>query len=116
MAGSRNNTDQPAVRRRPPATSPEQLEKRLYSLAMAQIEEQLVEKRASSQVLTQLMKMASVQAELEKEKLRKEILQLEAKTRSLEAESRMEQLAAGAIEAMTSYGRSINHMDEDCDD
>ena len=116
MAGSRKNSDQPEVRRRPPATSPEQLEKRLYSLAMEQIEEQLLQKRASSQVLTQLMKMASVQAELEKEKLRKEIVQLEAKTRSLEAESRMEQLAAGAIEAMTSYGRSINHMDEDIDD
>lgn len=116
MAGSRKNSDQPEVVRRPPATSPDQREKRLYALAMDQIEEQLLKKTASSQVLTQLMKMASVQAELEREKLRKEILQLEAKTRSIESESRIEQLAAGAIEAMTSYGRSINHMDEDFDE
>lgn len=116
MAGSRKISDEPAVRRRPPATSPEQFEKRLYSLAMEQIEQQLLTKTASAQVLTQLMKMASVQAELEKEKLRKEIVQLEAKTKALESEERLEKLYAGAMEAMKSYGSSINHVGEDYDE
>lgn len=103
--------------RRPPATSPDQLEKRLYSLAMEQIEEQLLQKRASSQVLTQLMKMASVQAELEKEKLRKEIVQLEAKTKVMEAEGRSDEMAMRALEAFRGYGSgSINNSVDDYDE
>lgn len=113
LAGSRKNSNQPEVRRRPPATSPEEYEKRLISLAMSQVEEQLIKKTASSQVLTHFLKLASTQAELEKEKTRMEILKMEAQTKAMESEGRLEQLYSNALEAMKSYGSSINHADED---
>lgn len=112
MAGSRKNSGQPEVRRRPPATSPEEYEKRLISLAMSQVEEQLLKKTASAQVLTHFLKLASTQAELEKEKTRMEIMKMEAQTRAMEAENRLEELYTNALEAMRSYGSSINHADD----
>ena len=116
MAVSKKNSDQPEIRRRPPPLSPDEYEKRLISLAMGQIEEQLLKKTASAQVLTQLMRMASSRAELEKEKLRKEIVQLEAKTKAMESEARMEEMYSRALDAMRSYGSSINNAEEDDED
>ena len=112
MAGSRKKTDQPDVRRRPPATSPEEQEKRLMSLAMEQIEDMLVQKKATSQILALVLKMGNTQAELEKEKLRAEIVKMEAQTKAMESERRLEDLYTEALDAMRSYGSSINHMDD----
>lgn len=116
MAGSRKFSDQPEVRRRPPATTPEEYEKRLISLAMSQVEEQLLKKTASSQVLTHFLKLASTQAELEKEKTRMEIMKMEAQTKAMEAEGRLEEMYTKALDAMRSYGSSINHADEEYDE
>ena len=116
MAGSKRNSNQPEIRRRPPATSPEEYEKRLISLTMSQVEDQLMKKTASAQVLVHFLKLASSQAELEKEKTRMEIMKMEAQTRAMEAENRMEEMATKALEALRSYGNSINHTDEDYDE
>ena len=80
---------------------------------MSQVEEQLLQKRASAQVLTHFLKLASSMTELEKEKTRMEIVKMEAQTKAMENEGRLEQLYSNALEAMKSYGSSINHIGED---
>lgn len=82
-------------------------------MAMDMAEEQLMKRTASSQVLTHFLKLATSMNELEKKKIEKEILQLEAKTKTMETESRLEALYTGAMDAMRSYGSSINHPDEE---
>lgn len=86
-----------------PASSPEEREQQVISLAYDLAEKQIREGTASSQVITHFLKRGSIQSELELEKLKKENALLEAKTNALESAQRSEELFAEAIKAMKKY-------------
>lgn len=86
-----------------PASSPEEREQQVISLAYDLAERQIREGTASSQVITHFLKRGSIQSELELEKLKKENALLEAKTNALESAQRSEELFAEAIKAMKKY-------------
>lgn len=115
MARTRNYSAQPETSKRPPATDPREREKQMIALAMDVAEEQLRSRTASSQVITHFLKLATRDKELEIKKVEQEIIKMQAQTRSMETESRLEQLYIGAMEAMKSYGSSINHADDEDD-
>ena len=69
-----------------PGLSIEAREGQLISLAYDMAEEQLRNRTASSQVLTQFLKLGTSLAELNKEKLRKENLLTEAKVAKIKSE------------------------------
>ncbi len=86
-----------------PALTREAKQNQLISLAIDQAEEQLRNKKASSQVLTHFLKLATVQAELDLERQRKENMMIEAKTKALQSSQNMEELTAKAIKAFKTY-------------
>lgn len=88
----------------PPARTLEGRENELISLAYDLAERQLREGTASSQVITQFLKLGSVRAQLELEKLRNETDLLQAKTSALESQQVTEELYRDAIAAMRRYG------------
>lgn len=97
-----------------PAFSPEAQNNKLIALAVNQIEEQLRNGTASSQILAIYAKMAVSQ---EKEKLEKELLEAKvalakAKTEALAAEARQEELYAQAIRSMRIYQGAGDEDDE----
>lgn len=100
-------------KRRPPARTPEEQEKRMISMAMDLAEKQLSEGTATSQVMTHFLKLGTSLAVLEKEKLEKENELLAAKAESLQSQKRVEELYAQAIKAMQIYSGSITDRDED---
>lgn len=103
-------------RARRPALSPEARENQLISLAYDVAEEQLRNRTASSQVITQFLKMGTAKAQLEKERLEKENELLKAKTEALQSERRIEELYTNAINAMRRYGGHGSEEEYDYDD
>lgn len=103
-------------RARRPALSPEARENQLISLAYDLAEKQLVEGTASSQVITQFLKMGTAKAQLEKERLEKENKLLTAKTEALQSERRIEELYTNAINAMRRYGGHGSEEEYECDE
>lgn len=99
-------------RKKPPARTPEEQEKRMISMAMDLAEKQLSEGTASAQVITHFLKLATTKEELEKEKLIKENKLLNAKAESLQSNSKIEELYEQAISAMRTYSGSIMDKDE----
>lgn len=89
--------------RRRPATTPEARENQLIALAYDQAEEQMRNGTASSQVISQFLKLGSSREKLEQERLRKENELLEAKAEAMASAKRVEELYATALEAMRSY-------------
>lgn len=90
-------------RRRKPATTPEDRENELVSLAYDVAEEQMRAGTASSQVITQFLKLGSSREQLEQERIRHENELTEAKIEAMASANRMEELYANAINAMKSY-------------
>lgn len=86
-----------------PALTPVAREKQLISLAVDLVEKRLREGTASSQEVTQILKLGSARAELEKEMLKHQVELVKAKTESLQATKRIEELYANALKAMRSY-------------
>lgn len=86
-----------------PASTPEEREQQVISLAYDLAEQQIRNGTASSQVITHFLKRGSIQSELELEKLKKENALLEAKKNVLESAQRSEELFAEAIKAMKKY-------------
>ena len=86
-----------------PAITPEAEENRMISLATKLAEKQLLDGSASSQVITQYLKLGTMKAQLEKEKLERENELLRAKTENLESAKRIEELYAKAISAVRTY-------------
>lgn len=113
MAGVRNYSNQPKTPKRPPAVDPDEREKQMISLAMDVAEEQLRTRTASSQVITHFLKLATSRTELEKKKIEYDIEKVKAQTSAMEQESRLEALYIGAMDAMRSYGSSINQTDDE---
>lgn len=100
---ARQNFSDAKRRRRAPALDPEAREQQMMALAMDVAEEQMINRTASSQVITHFLKLATMKTELEKEKLRKENILLEAKTEAIKSAARTEELYINALNAMKSY-------------
>ena len=101
--------------KRSPAVSPEARENEMIALAMDQVEQQLREGRASSQVLTHFLKLATMREQLEKAKLEKEIELLKVKAESIEMAKENSELYQKAFAAFSSYNGFI-HEEEVIDD
>lgn len=111
MAGRKltgSNEPKAAVRRRAPAIDPEEREKQLISMAMDRAEKRFLDGTASDSLTIHFLRLATTKMELEKEKTRKEIAQLAAKTDAIQSMARMEELYENAMNAIKSYGGSIN--------
>lgn len=102
------------TRKRPPARTPEEEENYMISIAVKAAEKQILDGRASSQVLTHYLKLATMKERLEKEKLEAEVELLKAKKESLESTRQLEILYADAIKAVALYtGHSEDDEEED---
>lgn len=99
-AGASGPTTKRKIR---PALTPEAREKQLVALAVDLVEKRLREGTASSQEVTQILKLGSARASLEKEMLRHQVELVKAKTESLQSAKRVEELYANALKAMRSY-------------
>jgi hypothetical protein len=108
-----------AGKRKPrrPATTEENRENQLISLAIDLAERQLSEGTASAQVITHYLKLGSTREKLEQARLSRENELLEARVDTLASAKKVEELYAAALEAMRSYaGRELRDMDADYDD
>jgi hypothetical protein len=103
-----------ARRGRRPASTDENREKQLVSLANDLAERQMQEGTASSQVITHFLKSGSTREKLERERLEKEVELLQSKVDSMASAKRVEELYAAALDAMRSYaGQPLElEMDE----
>ena len=108
MVSSRKD-DNPQSHRKPPA-SPEAYQNRLIALAYDDAERQLLAGTASSQIVTQLLKMGTEREKLEIERLRKETELAAAKVVAMESAARAEELFEKAMQAFRGYQPS---MDDD---
>ena len=93
--------------RRRPATTPEGRENQLVSLAYDLAEKQLIDGTASSQVITQFLKLGTTRESLELERIRGENRLLETKAEAVESGKRVEQLYDDAIKAMRQYSGQV---------
>lgn len=100
-------------RRGRPATSPEEREKQLQSMAYDVAEEQLRVGKASSQLITLLIKGGGAQGALELEKLRNENRLLNARIDGLHA---AEKLEASIEEALLAFKTYTGDFADDPDD
>jgi hypothetical protein len=89
--------------RRPPATTIENRESQLVSLAVRLAEKQLLDGTASSQVITHYLKLGSTRESLEQERLRGENNLLVAKVEAIASGQRVEAMYKEALDAMRSY-------------
>ena len=90
--------------KRPPATTPEERENQLVSLAVDLAEKQLADGSAAPSVITHYLKLGTTREKLEKEKIAHENELLKAKRGAIESAARVEVLYQQALEAMRSYG------------
>ena len=102
-----------AIRKRPPATTPEARENQMISYAVDLAEKQLREGTASSQVITHYLKLGSTKERLEKEILEKQKELITAKTESIKSGKKVEELYLNALNAMKSYSGNRGSQDED---
>lgn len=91
-----------------PASTPEERDNQMISLAYDRAEQQLRDGTASSQVIVHFLKLGNIRSELELEKLKKENSLLDAKAEAIESTKRIEELYADAINAMKSYRGEIS--------
>ena len=94
-----------------PALTEEAREKQLIAKAMNQVERQLDDGTASSQVLTYFLKLASEKHQAELEKLQRENELLKAKAEALESQKRVEELYSDALDAMKRYSGQVGPND-----
>lgn len=87
-----------------PATTPEERENELIVLAQDLAERQLRDGTASSQVITQYLKLGSTRERLEQQKIEHENQLTQAKIEGIAAQARIEELYLNALNAMRSYG------------
>lgn len=117
MAGRRVPEEQPDQRRRRPATTPEEAENRLISLATDLAEKQLIAGTASAQVVSQLLKLGSSRERLEQQRLFYENELLIAKREAMESQKRTEELMKDAMAAFRQYsGQDPQEVEDFPDD
>lgn len=98
-----------------PALTPQARENQLINLAMEVAEEQLLNRTASSQVITHYLKLATEREKYEREKLKLDMELTRAKTEALESQKRSEEKYEQAIAAMKRYSGNCDdeYFDED---
>ncbi len=96
-----------------PAKTLEGRENQLIALAYDVAEESLLNRTASSQIITELIHRGSTKVELEKEKLRAENELLKAKVEALKNAETTTELYEKALDAMRSYSGSSVQVYED---
>lgn len=89
--------------KRHPASSPEERENQMISLAVDLAEQQLINGTASAQVITHYLKLGSTKEKLEKQILEEQAKLIAAKTEALESAKRIEELYSNALNAMKEY-------------
>ena len=99
--------------RLPPATSPEERENQLITLAMEAAERQLLDGSASSQMITHFLKLGTTREQLEKAKIEREGQLLAARVEALEGQQRSEEMYAKALDAMRSDSGQVVHTDDE---
>jgi len=100
-------------RRGRPASTPENRENQLVSLAVDLAERQMIEGSASAQIITHYLKLGSSRENLEQERLRNENELLNAKVEQLASAKRVEELYSEALNAMRSYAGQDNEDHKD---
>lgn len=104
-----------AKKRLPPALTPEAREKQLIALAVDLAEKQILEGKASSQVICHYLKLGSTRQKLENDKLRQENELLKAKTEALESTKHSEELYKEALDAFRLYSGQVPLGDDQND-
>lgn len=99
-----------------PALSPEAQESQMISLATDLAMKQLQEGTASAQVITHYLKLGTQRERLERDILEKQKDLLEAKTEAIKSAKRIEELYAGALDAMRRYSGSQETYEEVIDE
>lgn len=94
---------EPCDRQKPPARTAKEREDEMIALAMDLAEKQLRNGTASSQVITQFLKLGSTRERLEQENKRLDNELLIAKREALESAKRIEEKYTEAIAAFRSY-------------
>lgn len=102
MAG-RQHEEKPEVRRRRPAPTPEDRENQVIAAAYDLAEKQILEDRASSQVITHFLKLGSSRERLEQARLIADVGLAEKKIEAMESAQRVEVLYQEAMDAFRSY-------------
>lgn len=112
MATSRKDAPEPK-RQRPPATTPQARENQLIALSYDLAEKQLRDGTASSQVMTQFLKLGSSREYLEKERLAMSIELDRAKAEAMAAGKQTEEQYKNALNAMRAYqGQDVEMPDD----
>lgn len=96
------------VRRVPPPTTDESVEKELIGIAMDLAAQRLRDGTASNQLIIHFLNLGSSREKLEQEMLRKKNENLEAKTESIKSNARTDELYAKAIQALKEYNGQTN--------
>lgn len=91
-----------------PPTTPQEQENRLIQLSMLRAQQQIMDGTASSQVLTQFLKLGSSRERLEKEKLEYERKLLEAKAQSIKDEKEIAEMHQNVIDSFKRYSGNFN--------
>ena len=100
-------------RRQAPGVTIQSRENQIIRLAYDLVEDRIRKGTATSQEVTQFIKMGSSIAQLEKLKLENENILLKAKADNLASQKKMEELFKDAIEAMGVYqGKKPEPADE----
>ena len=106
---TRNKQELNAVRKSPPATTPEARENQMIALAMDVVEKRLRNGTASSQETTHFLKLGSIKEKRELALLEQELQLKKAKTEAIQSAKRVEELYSKALDAMRSYsGREVD--------
>jgi microsomal dipeptidase-like Zn-dependent dipeptidase len=105
----------PKTRNRAPATTPEDSEQQMVSLAVQLAEKQMVEGTASAQVISHYLKLGSTREKLEQERLARENALLQAKVEQLASAKKVEELYEQALNAMRTYAGQ-EPIDQDYDE
>lgn len=100
---SQDDTKRSETRRRQPATTPDDREQQMISLADELAEKQLREGTASSQVITHYLKLGTSRERLEQERLRRENILLEQKRIALEAQANADVALTEVLSALREY-------------
>lgn len=95
------------------ASTPEGRENQLIDLAVALVEQRLLDGTASSQEVTTILKLGTTRARLENERLAKEVELVQAKTEAYKSGARMDELYEKAMAAFKRYsGQEEETKDE----
>ena len=101
-----------ALKKRPPATTPDGREQQLTALAMDAIEKRIRNGTASAQELTYFAKLGSPNSRLERKILEQQHELLAAKTAAIKSQERTEELYKNALSAMRTYSGSPEKEDD----